>query len=86
MTTYVVSYDLRAPGRDYKKLFEFLESHTSWAHPLESTWVVVSGRSARQLREIARHTDANDNFLVVKSKAAWRNLTDRLTRWLQTHL
>ena len=46
-------------------------------------------RLCRQLcDEIARHTDANDKFLVVKSgvEGAWRNLTDRLTRCLQTHL
>lgn len=51
MATYVVSYDLLAPGRDYEKLFSYLKSHTRWAHPLESTWVVVSSLSAAGLRD-----------------------------------
>lgn len=89
MTTYVVSYDLVAPGRDYKELFEYLKSHDNWAHPLESTWLIVTSLSAVDLRDgIKSHVDANDKVLVVKSAGtgAWRNLVQKVTDWLHEHL
>ncbi|SKQ48055.1 Uncharacterised protein [Mycobacteroides abscessus subsp. abscessus] len=89
MTTYLVTYDLVAPGRDYKKLFEYLKSHGSWAHPLESTWLIVSSLSALDLcNAIASHVDTNDKVLVVKSAGvgAWRRLTQKLTDWLHEYL
>lgn len=89
MSTYVVSYDLKAPGKDYDNLIDYLKSLNTWWHHLGSTWVVVTSMSARELRdEIAKHVDSNDQVLVVKSggEGAWRNFTDKGNSWLQKHL
>ena len=36
MAIYIVSYDLRAPGRNYEPLYKALKSTGTYAHPLES--------------------------------------------------
>lgn len=89
MPAYIVSYDLKAPDKDYPKLIEYLKSHTSWWHHLGSTWVVVTDLTAAQLRDgIAEHTDANDKFLVVKSSGvgAWAGFSAKGDDWLMKHL
>lgn len=32
MTTYIVSYDLKAPGKDYAELIDYLKSLDNWWH------------------------------------------------------
>ncbi|WP_182378662.1 SinR family protein [Nocardioides sp. WS12] len=88
-STYVVSYDLKAPGKDYSELIEYLQSLEDWWHGLGSTWVVVTSMTARQLRDaIKAHTDSNDRVLVVMSSGvgAWRGLGASGNEWLQEHL
>jgi hypothetical protein len=89
MATYIVSYDLRAPGQDYAELIEFLKNQPNWWHHLGSTWVVVSDSSAVTLRDVMRvYLDPNDKVLVVESSgtAAWRGFDERGSAWLKTHL
>jgi hypothetical protein len=89
MTTYVISYDLRQPGKDYKSLMEAIKSYGVWWHNLGSTWVIVTPHTAKQVRDhLAAHIDANDGLLVVKSGAegAWSGFTAAASQWLQTNL
>lgn len=89
MTTYIVSYDLNAPGQQYKPLIEYLESLPNWWHHLDSTWVVVTPLSPAELRDtIGAFLDANDELLVVKSAGvgAWRGFADRASQWLKSNL
>lgn len=89
MTTWIISYDLRKPGRDYASLHAAIKSLGAWAHPLESFWAVISDASSEQIRDaLRRHMDANDGLLVVRSgdSAAWANVADGTSEWLTKNL
>ncbi len=88
MSTYIVTYDLSAPGRDYKRLFDYLKTYT-YAHVVESVWVIKTYKSAVTLRdEIKRYVDSNDKVLVIKTtrEAAWLGLSAEIGDWLNDHL
>ncbi len=63
---YVVSYDLKAPGKDYEKLWDALRAMKA-ERILESEWVLRrSSTSATGLRDHFRQfIDSNDRLLVV---------------------
>ena len=89
MPTYIVSYDLKAPGKDYGDLIEYLKTMDRWWHNLGSTWVVETDLTAAQLRNgINQHTDQNDKVLVVLSAGvgAWRGFNDSGSDWLKSNL
>lgn len=88
MATYIISYDLRKPGRDYEDLYDAIKSYGAWAHITESTWGVVTTRSAVQVRDhLTKHLDSNDGIFVLKSggEAAWRNVICK-NKWLKDNL
>jgi len=89
MPSYLINYDLRKPGQNYDGLYEAIKSYPSWAHPLESFWVVVSETASTQIRDnLAKHLDKNDGLIVVKSanSGAWQGLSKDLTDWLKKNL
>ena len=63
---YVISYDLRLPGRDYETLYQALRN--MGAKPaLQSVWAVTSGKTAKALRDqLKAYIDSNDRLLVAK--------------------
>lgn len=87
MPCYIISYDLRA-DRDYDELYEAIKSYGTWAHILESTWGVVTNKTATEIRDhLQKHMDADDGLFVVKSagEAAWRNVLCE-DQWLKDKL
>ena len=88
MSIYLVSYDLRAPGRNYQNLHNYLDSFPSWAKPLESVWLIETSLTAVQLRDgVFQHVDANDQVFVVdvtKQPTAWRNLGAKVVEWINS--
>lgn len=86
MATLLVTYDLRAPGRNYDDLHELLKSTGTWAHPLESVWFVVTDLTPAQARDaVLEKVDANDKVFVVDvsgDSAAWRGLEQSSSDWL----
>lgn len=46
MNTLLVGYDLNRPGQNYTELIEYLKSQVTWWHHLDSTWLVVTSKSA----------------------------------------
>lgn len=89
MTSYLVSYDLSAPGRNYDELIAHLKSYGTYSHALESTWVIVTDKSSNEVRDAAtKYLDANDKLLVLKLSGAgsWRGLRASTTEWLKKHL
>ena len=88
MASYIVCYDLRAPGRNYQALYERLKQYPQWGKVTESTWVVVTSWTAQQVRDdLFGYLDTNDRIFVVKSagEAAWQNSICE-NAWLQGHL
>jgi hypothetical protein len=86
--TYVVDYDLRKPGQTYEALFEKLKGYT-WCHQLKSSWLIVTNKTAEQLRnDLQTVMDANDFIFVAKvSGGDWaaRNTAD-VNAWLGSHM
>jgi hypothetical protein len=87
---FLVSYDLRQPGRSYAALHQAIKALGSWAHPLESVWTVQSSLSAVQIRDsLVRHIDRNDGLLVTRlaGEAAWHGINHQeVENWLRTKL
>lgn len=89
MNSYLISYDLMNPGKDYSDLYERIKSYQAWAHVLESVWVVKSSSSAVQIRDnLMQVMDSNDKLFVAKlsGEAAWYNLSESISKWLKENL
>lgn len=64
---YVVSYDLKAPGRDYTTFYDVIKGLGDARHPLESVWVVFVDE-AQTIDDIYRrlHDElTNDDLLLI---------------------
>jgi hypothetical protein len=85
MAVYLVSYDLRAPGRNYAPLWDRLRQYT-YAKGVESGWLVDTTWSAAQVRDdLTQHVDANDLLLVVRlaGESAWTKLLPGADQFLR---
>lgn len=51
MSSIIIEYDLRQPGRDYEALYNAIESYEAWAHVTESTWLIKTEDSCVQVRD-----------------------------------
>ena len=88
MATYIVTYDLISPGQNYSAIHEQVKTYAKWARPTESTWVLVTDRSAKQIRDHLKSViDEDDRLFVVKSsgEGAWHN-TRCSNKWLRDNL
>ena len=88
MRVYVVSYDLRKPGRDYKGLSDELQHSPGWWHYLDSTWLIATSESANELyKRLVYHLDRGDNILVIQAgsdRQGW--LPKDAWNWIQQNL
>lgn len=76
MAVYVVSYDLRVPGRNYQTLWARLGEWKA-QRALESLWLIDTSATAVQIRDDLRlYVDANDRLFVAKlsGESAWISL------------
>jgi len=78
MNRLLISYDLRAPGRNYEALIDYITNFPKWAKPLESVWVAKTNKSYDTVRdEMINLVDSNDKLLVVDitgCAAKWYNI------------
>ena len=78
---YIITYDLRTPGKDYTSLYAAIKMLTSeWKHPIESTWVVRTDKNANVIYNSLRETlDRNDRIFITKidpsDKQGWMDVT-----------
>lgn len=90
MNTILVSYDLRAPGKDYSRLWEALRSYYEYIKPLESFWLLQTSYSAEEVRNHLReHIDSNDRLIVINvsnDAAAWYGLSATDSKWIKDNL
>jgi hypothetical protein len=87
MSCYIVTYDLHE-GADYGDLVSAIKSYGVWAHITESTWAVVTERTALQVRDhLMSHMKARGRIFVVLSgeESAWNNALCK-DDWLLKHL
>ena len=77
MTSMIIEYDLRSPGRNYDELYKAIKSYGVWAHITESTWFIKASESCEQVRDkLLAHMDGNDRIFVaaLTGVAAWSNV------------
>ena len=91
MSIHSVSYDLKAPGRNYDALYDLLKSVPAWCRVTESHWLLDSDETATGLRDkIAAVIDDNDVVMVTTVRtpthAAWRNLDTGQSAWIKKRL
>ena len=81
---YVVSYDLRKPGKDYIGLIEQLQHSLRWWHYLQSTWLIYTEESTSQLyNRLAAHLDKGDNILIIEAgNHIYGQLTKDAWEWI----
>ena len=87
MACYIISYDLRG-NRNYQPLYDAIESYSTWAKITESTWSVVTTKSAVDVRNhLISVMDGDDRLFIVKSgvEAAWKNVICK-NEWLKNQL
>ena len=75
MAAFCITYDLKAPGRDYKGLYEGIKASGKWWHYLESTWLVVTDQKPGEIWDrLNPHADDNDRILIIEvrnNKSGW---------------
>ena len=86
MKLHLISYDLRAEGKDYSSLTSSIRSYPAWAKISESCWAVRTSESAKTIRDkLVQFIDSND-VLFVCSFDDWasRGLSSEVTGWLHS--
>lgn len=84
MSSYIISYDLIA-DKDYNSLYEAIRGYDSFAHILESVWVVNSSSSSKDIRSnLKSYIDDNDKLFIAKltGESAWTNLSEEVSDWI----
>lgn len=72
MKTFIITYDLRQPERNYSALYEAIKNvagEGNWQHPMESVWVVSVQEtfSANDVyNAVRKEIDNNDSLFVVE--------------------
>lgn len=73
---YVVTYELKVPGKDYGGLFDALRKSPKWWHYLESTWLIETNEMPNDIwTRLAPHIDRSDRLLIIEAR-------DRCQGWL----
>ena len=89
MSVFLIGYDLKKPGQDYSDLFKAIKTYGTWWHHLDSTWIIETDDSAKEVRDfLANYIDSNDELLVasIAAPAAWRGFNSKGSEWLKKHL
>ncbi len=76
MSSKIIEYDLRAPGRDYAALYDAIKEYATWARVTESTWFIKTNETCVQVRDkLMKLMDNNDRLFVgeLSGTAAWHN-------------
>ena len=85
MATHLIGYDLNH-DKNYDDLTAAIKRLGSWWHHLDSTWIVRSNLTAKQVRDTLKpYLDADDELLVVDVSGrarAWHGFNKRGSDWL----
>lgn len=88
MNSYLISYDLMAPAKDYSKLISAIKEYGTYAKVLESCWIIKSSSDSTTIRNnLVKYIDENDKLFVCKltGEAAWKNVLCT-NQWLKDNL
>lgn len=86
---YLVTYDLNKPQQEYEELYEELKHIGAWWHYLDSTWLIVTSESLKELSQRIRDKiDTNDHLLVfdITDKDYYGWLPKDAWKWIKEHI
>lgn len=90
MSVFCISYDLNKAGQDYESLYKAIKDVSDdWWHCLDSTWLVVTDKTALQVATAMWTVmDQNDRLLVtaVGKDSAWAGFDKQCEDWLKKNL
>ena len=49
--TYIISYDLRKPGRNYEEVLRVIKSYSAWARLGSSAYLVITTKKPDIIRD-----------------------------------
>jgi hypothetical protein len=83
----VVTYELKQPPSEYAPLFEALKSKNSWAHYMDSTWLIDTDQSPREFgQELFAHIYDSDRLLVTRLVEGYHGwLPSKAWDWIKRH-
>ena len=82
MAIVLVTYDLRAPGRNYQPVWDYLKTFT-YCKGLESVWLLDTTTPTTAIRDKLKGLiDANDRMFVVKITNDWASYGYTCGDWL----
>lgn len=87
--TYIVTYELLRPGQNYEELISRIKSYETWAKLGGSEYIIVTTKSATQIRDyLINAIDSNDRIFVgiLSAPAAWSGMSDEVSRWIINNL
>lgn len=83
MAVLLVTYDLKAPGRNYQPVHDYLRSFPDWCKGLESVYLIDTTLTTGQVRDALKaKVDSNDKVFVVKITGSWSSLNYFCADWL----
>lgn len=88
MNNYLISFDLKAVGRNYKPIYDYMATYGDSIKPLQTVYLVRSSKTAGQIRDdLQKLVDGNDLVLVVGiTTNSWATLRlPKTTEWLHSH-
>lgn len=87
MSSFIISYDLIS-NKDYNALYDAIKAYGTYAHILESVWIIRSSGSSVSIRDnLVSYIDSDDKLFVAKldGQSAWRNLSNEISNWLKSN-
>lgn len=86
MANFLVTYDLRAPGKDYTRLIQHLQTYpTCWSFQ-KSAWIVGPATNSYAVAEAAwAFMDPNDKLFVqqMHDDRSWAGYDQKETEFLR---
>lgn len=74
MAILLVTYDLKAPGRNYQPLYDYFKQYNR-CKGLESVYLIETTKTTAQVRdELKPFRDSNDVIFIAKLSGSWGSL------------
>ncbi|MEO9964449.1 MAG: hypothetical protein ABJF11_01600 [Reichenbachiella sp.] len=84
MSVYCISYDLKS--ENYENLIDAIQAYGIWWHQSESTWLIESSQSAKQILDnLNNHLQNEDKIIVIQVHKHWwaTGHTDEEYKWMK---
>ena len=83
MSIKLVTYDLRKPGRNYQRVYDYLKKFT-YCKGMESVWLLDTTTTCKKIRDdLESLVDSNDIIFVVKITRDWASFNYSCADWLK---